>query len=113
MVDDEERILKFIKIKLKVSGYEVVTAANGQEALALVASDKSDLVLLDIFMPVMDGFEMLKRLRTFSTVPVIIISAHASMVEKALELGANDCITKPFSPDELLKRIENLLNHKK
>ncbi len=112
IVDDEERILNFIKIKLKASGYEVVSATNGQEALALFESQKPDLILLDILMPVMDGFEMLKRLRVFSTVPIIVISAHASTMEKALDLGANDCIVKPFSHDELVRRIRNLLNHK-
>ena len=113
LVDDEERILNFIKIKLKASGYGVATANNGQEGLSLVESQKPDLILLDILMPIMDGFEMLKRLRAFSTVPVIVISAHTSTMGKALELGANDCIMKPFSPDELLNRIRNLLNHKK
>jgi two-component system KDP operon response regulator KdpE len=108
VVDDEQRILNFLSSKLKVSGYEVLTASNGVEALEQVQAQEPDLVVLDIMMPKMDGFETLKELRTFSAVPVIILSAKGSNVDKikGLELGADDYLAKPFSPDELIARVE-------
>jgi two-component system KDP operon response regulator KdpE len=108
LVDDEQRILSFLSSKLKVSGYEVITASNGLEALAQVQAQEPDLVVLDIMMPKMDGFETLKELRTFSSVPVIILSAKGSQEDKikGLGLGADDYLAKPFSPDELVARIE-------
>ena len=108
VVDDEERILNFLKSKLKVSGYEVLTASNGVEALEQVQAQEPDLVVLDVMMPKMDGFETLKELRTFSSVPVIILSAKGANADKVkgLALGADDYLAKPFSPDELVARIE-------
>jgi two-component system KDP operon response regulator KdpE len=108
LVDDEQRILAFLSSKLKVSGYEVITASNGLEALEQVQAQEPDLVVLDIMMPKMDGFETLKELRTFSSVPVIILSAKGSQEDKikGLGLGADDYLAKPFSPDELVARIE-------
>ena len=111
VVDDEQRILNFLSSKLKVSGYEVLTASNGAEALEQVQAQEPDLVVLDIMMPKMDGFETLKELRTFSSVPVIILSAKGSNVDKVkgLELGADDYLAKPFSPDELIARVEAVM----
>jgi len=108
LVDDEPRILNFLSSKLRVSGYEVLTAANGQEALEQIEGQEPDLVVLDILMPKMDGFETLKELRSFSTVPVIILSAKGTNADKikGLGLGADDYLAKPFSPDELVARIE-------
>ena len=108
VVDDEQRILHFLCSKLKVSGYEVLTASNGLEALELVQAQQPDLVVLDVMMPKMDGFETLKELRTFSPVPVIILSAKGTDADKikGLALGADDYLAKPFSPDELIARIE-------
>ena len=108
VVDDEERILNFLKSKLKVSGYEVLTASNGVEALEQVQAQEPGLVVLDVMMPKMDGFETLKELRTFSSVPVIILSAKGANADKVkgLALGADDYLAKPFSPDELVARIE-------
>jgi two-component system KDP operon response regulator KdpE len=108
VVDDEQRILNFLNSKLKVSGYEVITAANGAEALEQVQAQEPDLVVLDVMMPGMDGFETLKELRTFSPVPVIILSAKGANADKVkgLHLGADDYLAKPFSPDELIARIE-------
>jgi DNA-binding response OmpR family regulator len=108
VVDDEERILDFLRSKLKVSGYEVLTASNGVEALEQVQAQEPELVVLDVLMPRMDGFETLKRLRTFSPVPVIILSAKGTNADKVkgLQLGADDYLAKPFSPDELIARIE-------
>ncbi|MFC2027681.1 response regulator transcription factor [Chloroflexota bacterium] len=106
-VDDEERILHFLKSKLTASGYEIVTASNGMEALELIQVHEPDLILLDLVMPEMDGFETLERLRGFSDVPVIIVSAKGADMDKVhgLNLGADDYITKPFNPSELVARV--------
>ncbi len=108
LVDDEERILNFLKAKLKASGYEVLTASNGVEALEQIQGQNPDLIVLDVLMPKMDGFETLKQLRTFSTVPVIMLSARGADADriKGLGLGADDYLPKPFNPDELIARIE-------
>jgi DNA-binding response OmpR family regulator len=108
VVDDEPRILKFLELKLKATGYGVLTANNGFEALEQVEAQEPDLVVLDVLMPKKDGFETLKELRAFSSVPVIILSAKEANTDKVrgLELGADDYLAKPFSPDELVARIE-------
>ncbi len=108
VVDDEPRILKFLKLRLKASGYEVLTADNGLEALEQVQAQEPDLLVLDVVMCGMDGFETLKQVRALSSVPVIILSAKEANTDKVrgLELGADDYLTKPFSPDELVARIE-------
>ena len=109
LVDDEPSILKILSIKLRVSGYQIITALNGNEALKLIKSEKPDLVLLDVIMPGMDGFEVLQKLRVFSKLPVIIVSARPEYSKQAINLGANAFISKPFDIDELLKKIEYLL----
>ena len=108
VVDDEERILNFLSTKLKASGYEVLTASNGIEGLEQAQAQEPDLVVLDLLMPRMDGLEMLKQLRTFSPVPVIILTAKGADTDKikGLQLGADDYLPKPFNPDELVARIE-------
>lgn len=108
IVDDEERIRNFLSMKLKTSGYDVLAARDGVEALELIQTHEPDLIVLDILMPKKDGFETLKELRTFSRIPVIILSARGSNFDKVkgLSLGADDYLEKPFSPDELLARIE-------
>jgi DNA-binding response OmpR family regulator len=107
-VDDEERILNFLRSKLKASGYEVLTASNGLEGLEQAQAQEPDLIVLDLLMPKMDGLEMLKELRSFSAVPVIILTAKGNDVDriKGLQLGADDYLPKPFNPDELVARIE-------
>ncbi len=107
-VDDEARILKFLQLRLKTAGYEVLTASSGLEAIEQVQAQEPDLVVLDVVMPGMDGFETLKQIRALSTVPVIILSAREANTDKirGLELGADDYLAKPFSPDELIARIE-------
>jgi DNA-binding response OmpR family regulator len=112
VVDDDVKILRFIGSSLRLAGYDVSTATSGEEALQLVESKKPQIMVLDILMPVMDGFDVLRKLRTVSKVPVITISAHASAAEQALSLGANAFLAKPFRPDELIKKIEALLDHK-
>jgi DNA-binding response OmpR family regulator len=108
VVDDEERILNFLRSKLKAFGYEVLTASNGLEALEQAQTQEPDLIVLDLLMPKMDGFETLKELRSFSAVPVIVLSARGADVDKikGLALGADDYLQKPFNPDELVARIE-------
>jgi two-component system KDP operon response regulator KdpE len=112
VVDDEQAIRKVLSIKLKISGYDVVTAAGGQEALDMVNSAKPDLMLLDVIMPGVDGFQVLRKLRAFSELPVIVFSARPENERGALTLGANDFLAKPISVDEMIQRIERLLNHR-
>jgi len=108
LVDDEERIVNFLKAKLKSSGYEVITALDGVQALEQLQAQEPDLVVLDLVMPRKDGFQALKEMRAFSAIPVIILSAKGADTDKikGLELGADDYIPKPFNPDELIARIE-------
>ncbi|MFA5064879.1 MAG: response regulator transcription factor [Dehalococcoidia bacterium] len=108
VVDDEERITYFLKSKLKISGYEVLTAQNGKEALEQFHNNDPDLIVLDLVMPEMNGFEFLQELRKFSRVPVIILSAKSEDIDKirGLKLGADDYLPKPFNPNELVARIE-------
>jgi len=108
VVDDEERILNFLRSKLKASGYEVLTATDGVQALEQAQTQEPDLVVLDLVMPRMDGFEALRQLRSFSTVPAIILTARGDDADKikGLTLGADDYLQKPFNPDELVARIE-------
>jgi two-component system KDP operon response regulator KdpE len=108
VVDDEPRIVKFLTVKLKTSGYEVLTANNGLEALEQVQTQEPDLLVLDVVIPGIDGFETLKQVRAVSSVPVIILSAREANADKlrGLELGADDYLAKPFNPDELVARIE-------
>lgn len=108
VVDDEERIVHFLTTKLKASGYEVLTAGDGVKGLEQVHAQEPDLIILDLLMPRMDGLEMLKELRSFSAVPVIILTAKGADADriKGLQLGADDYLPKPFNPDELVARIE-------
>ena len=108
VVDDEPRIVKFLKLKLETSGYDVLTAGSGLEALEKFHSQEPDLLVLDLVMPGMDGFETLQQIRAISSIPIIILSAREASIDKVkgLEMGADDYLAKPFSPDELLARIE-------
>ena len=108
VVDDEQRIINFLSSKLMASGYEVIAAGNGKEALEQLQAQEPDLVVLDIMMPELDGFDTLKQIRSLSPVPVIILSAKGTNADKVkgLDLGADDYLAKPFSPDELIARIE-------
>jgi DNA-binding response OmpR family regulator len=108
VVDDEERIVHFLASKLKASGYEVLTASDGANGLEQARAQEPDLIVLDLIMPKMNGLEMLKELRSFSAVPVIILSAKGADADriKGLQLGADDYLPKPFNPDELVARIE-------
>ena len=109
VVDDHPKVLRFIEIGLKLHGYEVIATISGEEALKMVKSGKPDIMLLDIVMPGIDGFEVLKQVRTFTQMPVIAFSASASNFQDAIRLGANDFLSKPFEPDEMVKRIQIIL----
>jgi two-component system KDP operon response regulator KdpE len=109
VVDDHPKVLRFIEIDLKLHGYEVMTTVSGEEALELVKAGRADIMLLDIIMPGIDGFEVLRKLRNFTQLPVIAISASSANYDGAIQLGASDFMTKPFEPDEMVRRIESLL----
>jgi two-component system KDP operon response regulator KdpE len=111
VVDDEPRMIRFIQMNLELEGYEVIQANNGFEALNTVRDELPDLVILDVMMPNMDGFETLRLLREVSPVPVIMLTVKADEEDKVrgLELGADDYVTKPFSPKELSSRVKAVL----
>jgi len=108
IVDDELVIIKFLRANLKAWGYEVLAAMDGAEALQTLEMELPDLVILDIMMPKMDGFEVCRRLREWSQIPIIMLSARSDVSDKVkcLELGADDYITKPFGVGELLARVK-------
>ena len=111
VVDDEPKMVRFIRMNLKVEGCEVVEAHNGLEAIERVRADLPDLVILDVMMPEMDGFEALEAIRQVSDVPVIMLTVRADEEDRiyGLELGADDYLGKPFSPRELVSRIKAVL----
>ena len=111
VVDDEPRMARFVEMNLELEGYLVSTATSGMEALDKLRRDIPDLVILDVMMPDMDGFETLNRIRRVSSVPVIMLTVKAEEDDKVhgLELGADDYVTKPFSPRELVSRVKAAL----
>lgn len=111
IVDDEPRIRDFVRMNLELEHYRVLEASNGIEALEQLRENLPDLVVLDVMMPEMNGFETLKAIREVSTVPVIMLTVRQSEQDRirGLDLGADDYIAKPFSPRELLSRIRALL----
>ena len=111
VVDDEPRYLRLLEANLKTEGHEVVTAADGAQALDLFSSHPFDLVLLDVLMPRMDGFAVCQRIRAFSNVPIMILTAKGEEQDrvKGLDLGADDYLVKPFSATELLARVRAVL----
>ncbi len=109
VVDDQPKVLKFMAIGLKLHGYDVITVGSGEEAIVQVRESNPDIMLLDIIMPGIDGFEVLRQVRSFSQMPVITFSASSSNYLEAIKLGANDFVAKPFQPDDMVKRIEALL----
>lgn len=115
VVDDEIYIVHILEFTLTMEGYDVVTAADGDEALRKVEEDRPDLVVLDIMMPRMDGYEVCRRLREEEEtrdLPVILLSAKGRPIDRetGMEVGANDYIVKPFSPRRLLEKIRDLLD---
>ena len=111
VVDDEPRIIEAVGMNLELEGYQVSGASNGYEALQKLTEDLPDLVILDVMMPEMDGFETLREIREVSTVPVIMLTVKGEEIDKVrgLDLGADDYVTKPFSPKELVSRVKAVL----
>lgn len=107
VVDDEARMRRFIRMNLELEGYQIIEAENGLVALEQIRQYTPDLVIMDVMMPEMDGFETLKLLREISTVPVILLTVKSDEDDKitGLGLGADDYVTKPFSPRELISRV--------
>ncbi len=111
IIEDEEKIARFVELELEFEGYEVEKAFNGRDGLELVKARPFNLVLLDIMLPGLNGIEVLRRIRQFSDVPVILLTARDGVVDKVtgLDGGADDYITKPFAIEELLARIRAAL----
>ena len=111
VVDDEALLVKGIRFNLKSDGYEVITGSNGQEAVELTKSESPDLVVLDVMMPVMDGLTACGKIREFSDVPIILLTAKADDMDKLIgfDHGADDYLTKPFNILELKARIRAML----
>lgn len=115
VVDDEASILELVAYNLRRSGYEVLTAENGEEALRIARSGGLDLVILDVMLPGMDGFDVLKELRRNSETPVLMLTARGEEIDRVVgfEIGADDYVTKPFSPRELMGRVKAILRRAK
>ncbi|MBL8094656.1 MAG: response regulator transcription factor, partial [Anaerolineales bacterium] len=111
VVDDEPRMIRFIRMNLEHDGFDVVEAADGVQALSQARDTLPDLILLDVAMPELDGFETLRLLREISSTPVIMLTARSEEDDRVrgLELGADDYVTKPFSPRELVSRVRAVL----
>ncbi len=111
VVDDEERMVRFIRLNLEHDGFQVISAYRGYEALEKVRTEMPDLVLLDVMLPDLDGFEVLRLIRESSNTPVIMLTAKGEEDDRVrgLELGADDYVTKPFSPRELVSRVRAVL----
>jgi two-component system, OmpR family, alkaline phosphatase synthesis response regulator PhoP len=115
VVDDEIYIVHILEFSLTMEGYTVLTASNGEEALKMIEQERPDLVVLDIMMPKLDGYEVCRHLRQderFAGLPVILLSAKGRPVDReaGLQAGADDYIAKPFSPRKLLEKIRELLD---
>lgn len=113
VVEDERSIAHFISAILNTNGYEALQAVSGTEALSMISSHCPDLIILDLGLPDMDGLEVLRSLREWSSLPVVVVSARTHERDKveALDLGADDYLTKPFGTDELLARVRTAIRH--
>jgi two-component system KDP operon response regulator KdpE len=113
LVDDEDGICNFITAVLASNGFNVIRASKGREAVSMAASHSPDLIILDLGLPDMDGLEVLKQIRQWTELPVVVVSSRGHEREKveALDLGADDYVTKPFGTAELLARIRTALRH--
>lgn len=113
IVEDEQRICNFISTVLDANGYDTLSAASGAEALSMISSHCPDLIILDLGLPDMDGVDILREVRSWSSLPIIVVSARTRERDKvaALDLGADDYIEKPFGTSELLARIRTAIRH--
>ncbi len=111
IIEDEEGIIHLLNLYLKDAGYEVVVAKDGADGMALHAREHPDLVILDIMLPAIDGFEVCRRIRAWSKTPILMLTARGSEDDRiqGLELGADDYLVKPFSPRELVSRVRAIL----
>jgi len=111
VVDDEQEIAELIRDYLKATGYDVIIANNGEKGLETFEREKPDMAILDIMMPVMDGLELCRRIRSASNIPILMLTAKKEDADKilGLGLGADDYVTKPFSPRELIARVQSQL----
>ena len=114
IVDDERAIRQFLRTSLAAHGYEVVEAAAGEEALRVATLERPDVIILDLGLPDIDGIEVIRKIREWSDVPIIVLSVREREADKigALDLGADDYVTKPFGMGELLARIRTALRHR-
>ena len=110
LVDDEKGIVNFLKLKLRLSGYDVVCCSTGEECLELISKIEPDIMLLDINLPGIGGLEVLRRVREFSQIPVIILSGKHSVPEEVEAAGASAFVRKPFDLDEMVLQIDTLLH---
>jgi len=115
VVDDEPLYLRLLKVNLDPEGYEVITATNGEEALELISTHKPELVILDVMMPKLDGITTCERIRQFSNVPIIMLTARGEETDRVrgLNVGADDYVVKPFSVTELVARVHAVLRRTK
>ena len=115
LVDDEPQLIRLVRANLESLGYKVFTAMNARTALELVDLEMPDLIILDIMLPEIDGYELCQRIREFASTPIIMLTAKVEDIDKVrgLKLGADDYITKPFNIQELLARIEAVLRRTK
>lgn len=114
MVDDDPMILKFVSVNLKIRGFQVTTAEDGESALKAAKETSPDLVILDLLMPGIDGSEVCRRIREWSAVPILVLTAIGESTAKwrLIDLGANDYMTKPFDIADLLAHVKLLLQAK-
>lgn len=115
VVDDEVDILKVVTFRLRKSGYEILTAVDGREGLELIRNERPDLILLDLRLPVIDGYEVCRQVKAdeeLKNIPVILLTASsaAKIIERTKEFKADDYIIKPFNPTELLEKVKKLID---
>jgi two-component system phosphate regulon response regulator OmpR len=111
VIDDDEKLNKLLSVYFERFGYDILTATHPKEGMNILDQKKPDIVVLDIMLPDMDGFEVLREIRRFNTIPIIMLTARGEVTDRivGLELGADDYLPKPFEPRELLARIQSIL----
>jgi DNA-binding response OmpR family regulator len=109
IVDDEPGIGNFLRVKLRLAGYDIITTTSGAEAIELIRTKQPDVVVCDVLMPDVTGMDVIDKVRTFSQVPIIVFTGRPDIAEFASKLGANDYIAKPFDPDLLVEKIKSVL----